>query len=63
MGRSECAFGESRCLRAACSLAVQAAVACLACPLQIELAWHEAGSLQTGCLHAWLAACASRWLV
>lgn len=59
----ESAFGESRCLWAAFLLAVQAAVPCLACPLQIELAWHGAGSLQMGCLPAWLAACASCWLV
>ena len=60
MEGAERAFGESRCWRAACSLAVQAAVAC---PLQIELAWHGAGSLQTGCLHARLAARASCWRV
>lgn len=52
----EWAFGERRCSRAARSLAVGAAVAC---PLQIELAWQEAGSPQAGSLHARLAARAS----
>lgn len=58
--KAERAFGEGRGLRAACPLTVQAVVAC---PLQMELAWHWAGSLQTGRLHAWLAACALCWLV